>query len=130
VANGRKLPFTNSVIVDQAEALEWSTSCGWTIPEEIKVRAPLTNEVERLLEQAREEAEQILARAQEQATITSSRKRELLARTEELSHEIVARLSLRATRSGRGAGRLRIRGSLWVSEAQVIAHPQRPSRAA
>jgi hypothetical protein len=23
VANGRKLPFTNSVIVDQAEALEW-----------------------------------------------------------------------------------------------------------
>ena len=101
VANGRKLPFTNSVIVDQAEALEWIDQLRVTIPEEIKSARRVTNEVERLLEQAREEAEQILARAQEQATYLIE-ERELTRQAEELSHEIVhqAQLEADAIRSG------------------------------
>lgn len=101
VANGRRLPFSNSVIIDQADALEWIDQLRVTIPEEIKSARRVTNEVERLLEQAREEAEQILARAQEQATYLIE-ERELTRQAEELSHEIVrqAQLEADAIRSG------------------------------
>ena len=101
VANGRKLPLTNSVIIDQADALEWIDQLRVTIPEEIKSARRVTNEVERLLEQAREEAEQILARAQEQATYLIE-ERELTRQAEELSREIVrqAELEADAIRSG------------------------------
>jgi vacuolar-type H+-ATPase subunit H len=102
VANGRKLPFTNSVIVDQAEALEWIDQLRVTIPEEIKSARRVTNEVERLLEQAREEAEQILARAQEQATYLIE-ERELTRQAEELSHEIVRQAQLESDEVRRGA---------------------------
>jgi vacuolar-type H+-ATPase subunit E/Vma4 len=88
VANGRKLPFSNSVIIDQADALDYIDQLRVTIPEEVKSARRVTNEVERLLEQAREEAEQILARAQEQATYLIE-ERELTRQAEELSHEIV-----------------------------------------
>jgi vacuolar-type H+-ATPase subunit H len=101
VANGRRLPLTNSVIIDQASALEWIDQLRVTIPEEIKSARRVTNEVERLLEQAREEAEQILARAQEQATYLIE-ERELTRQAEELSHEITrqAELEADAIRSG------------------------------
>lgn len=102
VANGRKLPLTNSVIVDQAEALEWIDQLRVTIPEEIKSARRVTNEVERLLEQAREEAEQILARAQEQATYLIE-ERELTRQAEELSHEIVRQAQLESDEIRRGA---------------------------
>jgi vacuolar-type H+-ATPase subunit H len=102
VANGRKLPFSSSVIVDQAEALEWIDQLRVTIPEEVKSARRVTNEVERLLEQAREEAEQILARAQEQATYLIE-ERELTRQAEELSHEIVRQAQLEADEIRRGA---------------------------
>jgi ElaB/YqjD/DUF883 family membrane-anchored ribosome-binding protein len=50
VANGRKLPFTESVIIDQADALEYIDQLRVTIPEEVKSARRVTNEVERLLE--------------------------------------------------------------------------------
>jgi vacuolar-type H+-ATPase subunit H len=93
VANGRRLPFSSSVIIDQADALEWIDQLRVTIPEEIKSARRVTNEVERLLEQAREEAEQILARAQEQATYLIE-ERELTRQAEELSHEILRQAQL------------------------------------
>ena len=101
MANGRKLPLTNSLIIDQADALEWIDQLRVTIPEEIKSARRVTNEVERLLEQAREEAEQILARAQEQATYLIE-ERELTRQAEELSREILrqAALEAEAIRSG------------------------------
>ncbi len=102
VANGRKLPLTNSVIIDQADALEWIDQLRVTIPEEIKSARRVTNEVERLLEQAREEAEQILARAQEQATYLIE-ERELTRQAEELSHEIVRQAQLESDEIRRGA---------------------------
>jgi hypothetical protein len=102
VANGRKFPFSSNVVIDQAEALEWIDQLRVTIPEEIKSARRVTNEVERLLEQAREEAEQILARAQEQATYLIE-ERELTRQAEELSHEIIRQAQLEADEIRRGA---------------------------
>jgi vacuolar-type H+-ATPase subunit H len=102
VANGRRLPFSDNVIVNQADALEWIDQLRVTIPEEIKSARRVTNEVERLLEQAREEAEQILARAQEQATYLIE-ERELTRQAEELSHEIVRQAQVEGDEIRRGA---------------------------
>jgi vacuolar-type H+-ATPase subunit H len=102
VANGRKFPFSNNVIIDRAEALEWIDQLRVTIPEEVKSARRVTNEVERLLEQAREEAEQILARAQEQATYLIE-ERELTRQADELSHEIVRQAQLEGDEIRRGA---------------------------
>jgi vacuolar-type H+-ATPase subunit H len=102
VANGRRLPFSDSVIINQADALEWIDQLRVTIPEEIKSARRVTNEVERLLEQAREEAEQILARAQEQATYLIE-ERELTRQAEELSHEIVRQAQMESDEIRRGA---------------------------
>ena len=114
MANGRRLPFSSSVIVDQAEALEWIDQLRVTIPEEIKSARRVTNEVERLLEQAREEAEQILARAQEQATYLIE-ERELTRQAEELSHEIVRQAQVGGgPRSGAAPTTTRPR-SWWAS---------------
>ena len=102
MANGRRVPFSRSVMIDQAEALEWVDQLRVTIPEEIKSARRVTNEAERLLEQAREEAEQILARAQEQATYLIE-ERELTRQAEELSHEILRQAQLEAAETRRGA---------------------------
>jgi vacuolar-type H+-ATPase subunit E/Vma4 len=102
VANGRKLPFTESVIIDQADALEYIDQLRVTVPEEVKSARRVTNETERLLEQAREEAEQILARAQEQATYLIE-ERELTRQAEELSHEIIRQAQMEADETRRGA---------------------------
>jgi hypothetical protein len=102
VANGRRVPLSRSVLIDQAEALEWIDQLRVTIPEEIKSARRVTSESERLLEQAREEAEQILARAQEQATYLIE-ERELTRQAEELSHEIVRQAQLEAAEVRRGA---------------------------
>ena len=90
------------MIIDQAAALEWIDQLRVTIPEDIKSARRVTNEVERLLEQAREEAEQILGRAQEQATYLIE-ERELTRQAEELSHEIVRQAQVEADGIRRGA---------------------------
>ncbi len=90
------------MIIDQAAALEWIDQLRVTIPEDIKSARRVTNEVERLLEQAREEAEQILGRAQEQATYLIE-ERELTRQAEELSHEILRQAQVEADEIRRGA---------------------------
>ncbi len=102
MANGRRVPFGSSVLINQAEALEWIDQLRVTIPEEVKSARRVNKEVERLLEQAREEAEQILARAQEQATYLIE-ERELTRQAEELGHEIVRQAELEAAAIRRGA---------------------------
>lgn len=88
MADGRKLPLTSRVLIDQAYALDLIDQLRVTIPEEIKTANRVNSEVDRLLEQAREEAEQILARAQEQATYLIE-ERELTRQAEEMGLEIV-----------------------------------------
>ena len=88
MADGRKLPLPSRVLIDQAYALDLIDQLRVTIPEEIKTANRVNSEVDRLLEQAREEAEQILARAQEQATYLIE-ERELTRQAEEMGLEIV-----------------------------------------
>jgi vacuolar-type H+-ATPase subunit H len=102
LADGRKLPFGSSVLVDQAYALDLIDQLRMTIPEEIKTAKRVNSEVDRLLEQAREEAEQILARAQEQATYLIE-ERELTRQAEEMSQEIVRQARSEADGIRRGA---------------------------
>lgn len=102
MADGRKFPFTRSVLVDQAYALDLIDQLRMTIPEEIKTAKRVNLEVDRLLEQAREEAEQILARAQEQATYLIE-ERELTRQAEEMGVEIVRQARSEADGVRRGA---------------------------
>ncbi len=67
LANGRKLPLTSNVVVDQAGALEIIDELRQAIPEEVASARRINAEGERILERAQAEAERTLARAQEQA---------------------------------------------------------------
>ena len=68
LANGKKLPLTSSVVVDQASALELIDELRHAIPEEVQSARRINAEGERILERANQEAERIVARAREQAT--------------------------------------------------------------
>ena len=67
IANGRHLPLTNNVVVDQAAALGLIDELRVAVPEEVRAAKRINSEGERIIEKAQEEAERILARAQEQA---------------------------------------------------------------
>jgi F0F1-type ATP synthase membrane subunit b/b' len=67
LANGKKLPLTSNVIVDQAAALELIDELRHAIPEEVQAARRINAEGERILERAGQEAERIVARANEQA---------------------------------------------------------------
>jgi vacuolar-type H+-ATPase subunit H len=89
-------------MIDQGYALDLIDQLRMTIPEEIKTAKRVNSEVDRLLEQAREEAEQILARSQEQATYLIE-ERELTRQAEEMSQEIVRQAHLEGEGVRRGA---------------------------
>jgi vacuolar-type H+-ATPase subunit H len=89
-------------MVDQGYALDLIDQLRMAIPEEIKTAKRVNSEVDRLLEQAREEAKQILARAQEQATYLIE-ERELTRQAEEMGQEIVRQARSEADAVRRGA---------------------------
>ncbi len=102
LAEGRRLPFSSRVMVDQNYALDLIDQLRMTIPEEVQTARRVNAEVDRLLEQAREEAEHILARAQEQATYLIE-ERELTRQAEEMSVEIVRQANAEGDTVKRGA---------------------------
>lgn len=67
IANGRKLPLTSNVVVDQAAALDLVDELRHAVPEEVQSARRITAEGERILERAQQESERIVAKAQEQA---------------------------------------------------------------
>lgn len=67
IANGRKLPLTSNVVVDQAAALDLVDELRHAVPEEIQSARRINAEGERILERAQQESERIVAKAQEQA---------------------------------------------------------------
>ncbi|MDA8237608.1 MAG: hypothetical protein M0T75_06980 [Chloroflexi bacterium] len=67
LANGRRLPLTSNVVVDQAAALELIDELRHAVPEEVQSARRTNAEAERILERAGQEAERIIARAHEQA---------------------------------------------------------------
>ena len=67
IANGKKLPLTTNVVVDQNAALGLIDELRVAVPEEVRAAKRINAEGERIIEKAQEEAERIVGRAQEQA---------------------------------------------------------------
>jgi vacuolar-type H+-ATPase subunit H len=89
-------------MVDQSDALDLIDQLRMAIPEEIKTAKRVNSEVDRLLEQARDESKQILARAQEQATYLIE-ERELTRQAEEMGQEVVRQAHSEADAVRQGA---------------------------
>lgn len=102
IANGRTMPLTNSVIIDQARALDLLDQLRVAVPEEVRQAKRISEETERIVERAQEEAERILARAQEQAAFLIE-ERELTRAAEIRSAEIIAQGEREADDIRRGA---------------------------
>jgi vacuolar-type H+-ATPase subunit H len=118
LAEGRRVPLTGRVMIDQNYSLDLIDQLRMTIPEEVQAARRVNSEIDRLLEQAREEAEHILARAQEQATYLIE-ERELTRQAEELSLEIVRQARSEGETVKKGADDYAI-DSLSRLEAEVI----------
>jgi cell division septum initiation protein DivIVA len=67
IANGRKLPLTSNVVVDQAAALDLVDELRHAVPEEVQSARRINADGERILERAQQESERVVAKAQEQA---------------------------------------------------------------
>jgi cell division septum initiation protein DivIVA len=102
LANGKKLPLTNNVVVDQNAALDLVDEIRHAVPEEIKVAQRINAEGDRIVEKAQEDAERILARAQEQAAFLID-DRGLTQAAEAESRRIIERAERDADEIRRGA---------------------------
>jgi len=100
--NGRRLPLSNNVVVDQSVALDLVEQLRLAVPEEVKQARRITEESDRILERAQEEADRIIARAQEQAAFLIE-ERELTRAAEERSLQIVEEGHVQADEIRRGA---------------------------
>lgn len=102
LANGKKLPMTNSVVVDQVTALDLIDQLRVAVPDEVRQAKRINQERERILERAQEEADQAIARAQEQAAFLIG-ERGLTIEAQRRSGEIVAAAGAQAEEIRRGA---------------------------
>ncbi len=102
IANGRRIPMTNSVTVDQSAALDLIDQLRVAVPEEVRQAKRVNEETSRLVERAQEEAERILGRAQEQAAFLIE-ERELTRAAEIRSAQIIATGEAEAEQIRRGA---------------------------
>jgi cell division septum initiation protein DivIVA len=88
IANGKKLPLTTNVVVDQNAALGLIDELRVAVPEEVRAAKRINAEGERIIEKAQDEAERIVARAQEQAAFLID-ERGLTQSAEAQSREII-----------------------------------------
>src|SRR6476661_5201323 len=102
IANGKKLPLTNNVVVDQAAALGLIDELRVAVPEEVRAAKRINSEGERIIEKAQEEAERIVAKAQEQAAFLID-ERGLTQQAEAESRRIIADADADAEDVRRGA---------------------------
>jgi hypothetical protein len=102
LANGKKLPLTSNVIVDQPAALELIDELRHAVPEEVQAARRINAEGERILERAGQEAERILARANEQAAYLID-EQGLTEAAQAESRRIIAEADADATATRRGA---------------------------
>ncbi len=89
IANGKKLPLTTNVVLDQNAALGLIDELRVAVPEEVRAAKRINAEGERIIEKAQEEAERIVGRAQEQAAFLID-ERGLTQAAEAQSRTIVA----------------------------------------
>ena len=102
IANGKKLPLTTNVVVDQNAALGLIDELRVAVPDEVRAAKRINSEGERIIEKAQEESERIVARAQEQAAFLID-ERGLTQAAEEESRAIVADAERTAEEIRRGA---------------------------
>lgn len=102
IANGKKLPLTSNVVVDQAAALDLIDQLRVAVPEEVRAAKRINAEGERIIDKAGEEAERTIARAQEQAAFLID-ERGLTEAAEDESRRIVANAEEAAEETRRGA---------------------------
>ena len=89
IANGKRLPLTSNVVVDQVAALDLIDQLRVAVPEEVHAAKRINSQGERIIENAQQEAERIVARAQEQAAFLID-ERGLTQAAEEESRRIIA----------------------------------------
>ena len=102
IANGKKLPLTTNVVVDQNAALGLIDELRVAVPEEVRAAKRINAEGERIIEKAQDEAERIVARAQEQAAFLID-ERGLTQAAEAESRRIIAEAHDDADEIRRGA---------------------------
>jgi cell division septum initiation protein DivIVA len=102
VANSRKLPLTNNVVLDQAAVLELIDQLRVSVPDEVRQAKRITEEAGRITERARDEGDGIIARAQEQAA-QMLEERELVRMAQQRAGEILETANRDAAEVRRGA---------------------------
>jgi len=102
VATGKKVPLTNSVMLDQAAVLELIDQLRVSVPDEVRQARRITEEAGRITERASEEGDGIIARAQEQAA-QMLEERELVRAAQQRAAEILDRSQGEAREVRRGA---------------------------
>ena len=102
IANGKRLPLTNNVVIDQAAALGLIDELRVAVPEEVRAAKRINSEGERIIEKAQEEAERIVAKAQEQAAFLID-ERGLTQQAEADSRRIIGEAEADAEDVRRGA---------------------------
>jgi hypothetical protein len=102
IANGKKLPLTNNVVLDQNYALSLIDELRVAVPEEVRAAKRINTEGERIMDKAQEEADRIIARAQEQAAFLID-ERGLTKAADDESRRIIAKAEEDAREVRRGA---------------------------
>ncbi len=102
IVNGRKLPMTGQVILEQAAVLDLIDQLRVAIPEEVKQARRINQEGDRVIAKAREEAEEIIGAAQEQAALLLQ-DHSILRVAESRAQELLERTQSRADETMRGA---------------------------
>ncbi|MBA2719720.1 MAG: hypothetical protein H0U52_10845 [Chloroflexi bacterium] len=102
IANGKRLPLTNNVVIDQAAALGLIDELRVAVPEEVRAAKRINSEGERIIEKAQEEAERIVAKAQEQAAFLID-ERGLTQQADAESRRIIAEAQADSEEVRRGA---------------------------
>lgn len=118
LANGKKLPLTNNVVVDQNAALALIDEIRVAVPEEVRSAKRINQESERIIEQSQQESERIIARAQEQAAFLID-ERGLTQAAEDASRRIIGDAEIDAEEIRRGADEYAV-GILVGLEGELV----------
>ena len=118
IANGKKLPLTTNVVVDQNAALGLIDELRVAVPEEVRAAKRINAEGERIIEKAQVEAERIVAKAQEQAAFLID-ERGLTQQAETISQRVIGEAHQDADEIRRGADEYAV-GVLVGLEGDVV----------
>src|SRR5256712_3216166 len=102
IVNGRKVPMTSQVILEQAAVLDLIDQLRVAIPEEVKQARRINQESDRVISKAREEAEGIIGAAQEQAALLLQ-DQSILREAESRAQAIIDNTQTKADETMRGA---------------------------